>query len=366
MMTWRSNFAIRLAVLRTIYHDNLMANQRAIAKELGLTQATVSMALRNVRSIPESTRELVRKKADEMGYKPSPQVSTLMERIRSGRQVEDHSCIAIIVDAASEADWLDRKGETYRLQYAGYKARASLRGYRTECFFLRAKGMSAEAVDRQLYARGIEGVILAAPYNSESKPIELQWERYALSTVSYSWSFPRVDRISSHHRHAMDQAFSQALARGYQRIGFCLPENASKGGVDANWMAGYLIAQMQLPRSRCLPAFIGSPNATDLKLFQQWYERWKPDVLVSLIGEERTWLEQMGLDYPRELALVCLNCPSGSEFSGMNENNQFVGETVADHVINLVTRTERGLPKYPKVILTEGFWQEGESLPQKV
>ena len=161
----------------------------------------------------------------------------------------------------------------------------------------------------------------------------------------------------------MDQAFSQALNRGYRRIGFCLPENASKGGVDANWMAGYLIAQMQLPKSRCLPAFIGSPKSTDLKAFKKWYDRWKPDVLVTLLGEERMWIEQMGMNYPSELALVCLNCPTNSDYSGINENNRFVGETVADHVINLVTRNERGLPRYPKVILTEGCWQEGESLP---
>ncbi|WPJ96123.1 LacI family DNA-binding transcriptional regulator [Coraliomargarita algicola] len=340
-----------------------MPNQRAIAKELGLTQATVSMALRNVRSIPEATRERVRQKAEEMGYKPSPQVSTLMERIRSGREIKDHSCIGIIVDASSEKDWLIQGGDTYRLQYEGYKTRAAMRGYRTECFFLKGPGMSAAAVDRQLYARGIEGVILAAPRSNSSDPTILQWERYALSTVSYSWSSPLVDRISSHHRHAMDQAFSQALARGYRRIGFCLPENASLGGVDANWMAGYLIAQMQLPRSRCLPAFIGAPMTTELKSFQKWYERWKPDVLVSLIGEERVWIEQMGLDFPKELAIVCLNCPTDSDYSGINENNRFVGETVADHVINLVTRNERGLPEFPKVILTEGYWQEGTSLP---
>ena len=42
-----------------------MPNQRTIAKELGLTQATVSMALRNAHSIPEATRARVRKKAEE-------------------------------------------------------------------------------------------------------------------------------------------------------------------------------------------------------------------------------------------------------------------------------------------------------------
>jgi hypothetical protein len=50
-------------------------HQRAIAKELGLTQETALMALHNVRSIPESTCKLVQKNAKEIGYQPSLQVS---------------------------------------------------------------------------------------------------------------------------------------------------------------------------------------------------------------------------------------------------------------------------------------------------
>lgn len=52
-----------------------------IARMLNLTASTVSRALNNHPKISESTKELVRKKAEEVGYKPNPIAATL----RTGR-----------------------------------------------------------------------------------------------------------------------------------------------------------------------------------------------------------------------------------------------------------------------------------------
>lgn len=162
----------------------------------------------------------------------------------------------------------------------------------------------------------------------------------------------------------MDCAFDKISTRGYQRIGFSLPHNAIKG-VDSNWMAGYLVAQAQLPQSRCIPPFIGSIHDTELKSFSHWYERWRPDALITLLGEEMQWLKEMGLAVPKDLALVCLTRPQNSPFSGI-ENNEFaVGAAACEMVLHQMIHNERGPPALPKTILIEGEWCEGNSLPKK-
>lgn len=340
-----------------------LANQRSIARALGLTQAAVSLALRNDPSIPEITRIRVRAEAESQGYRPNPLVTTLMESIRSGREVPSRGCIAILVDAVNEQEWLRDGPETYRQQLTGYRRQAELRGYRTEAFYLRSEGASPESIDRQLYSRGITGVILAAPKPRVSAPVVMHWERYACSTVSYTWQVPAVDRVSSHHRHNMDFVFAETLRRGYKRVGFCLQRRAV-AGVDANWMAGYLVGQSHLPKSRRLPPLIGTIHDTTKNVFRTWYERWKPDVIITLIGEELQWMQALGLDYD-ELGLVCLNRPVLSDLSGIDENNEVVGATACDIVVNQITHNERGPPPHPKIILIEGIWKEGASLPLK-
>ncbi|RRJ94307.1 LacI family transcriptional regulator [Opitutaceae bacterium TAV4] len=337
-----------------------MPNQRELAQKLGLTQATVSMALRDHPLVATETKRRVQEAARKMGYRASPFVTTLMARIRAGRAPQNLGCIAILLDNASKDEWLAQERNTYSAQYAGYQRRAARRGYRTECFCLRAPGMSDEAIDRQLHARGIIGLILAAPKHLHRSPVHLRWENYACATVSYTWTEPVVDRVSSHHRHNMDRAFAELLARGCKRIGFCLPKNAVRG-VDANWMAGYLVAQAQLPKARRLPAFIGTIHDTPLDTFRAWHDRWQPDGLITLLGEEARWLTALHRSpYNREtgVLLVCLNRPADSPFPGIDENNTLVGEMACDLVVNQLTHNERGLPEHRREILVEGRWIE--------
>lgn len=345
-----------------------MPNQRSIAKALGLTQATVSMALRGDRAISAETRARVIKMAKQMDYHPNPMVTSLMERIRTGRARKDLGCIAILMDAESTEDWLCPRGPhtfTYEEQLAGYRNQAQLRGFRTECFYLREKGASDKTIDRLLFSRGVQGVILAAPKRNEDRTIDFRWDRYALSTVSYTWRLPKVHRVSSHHRHAVDVTFKSALDRGYQRIGICLPRQAVEG-VASNWIAGYLVGQSHVPKSRRLEPFLGSIYDTDSRVFLRWYKRWKPDVIISLLGAEKAWLDAEGISMPDELAMVCLNRPASEpSFSGINENNLMVGSIAADLVIDQLVCNKRGLPEHPTTTLVEGSWFEGTSFPVK-
>ena len=286
-----------------------MSNQRELARLLGLSQSAVSLALRGDLSIPAATRALVVEAARKSGYHPNPYVSALMQHIRGGKKIKDQGCLAIIVDAENAADWLTHPA--YREQYDAICRRAVLRGYRTECFFLRQAGMSPQKLDRILHARGIVGVILAAPRRDDSPPLNLRWNRYACVTSGYSWSGPLIDRISTHHRHHLQTAFAELQRRGYERIGFCLPR-AAEIRADSNWLTGWLLCQHFLPGRQRVPHFVGSVSETAVASFRRWYERWKPDALITLNGDEVAWLRNLGLLPGRHLALVSLFHRAGS------------------------------------------------------
>lgn len=337
-----------------------MPNQREIAARSGLSQSTVSLAMRDSSLIPLETRKHVRAVAASLGYRPNPLVSSLMEHIRSGRQVRDHGCIALLVDAENEADWLSHPN--YTQQYEAIVMQAESLGYRSECFFLKTGDTSMSRIDRILEARGIFGVILPAPQKTPLLDLKLRWDRYACITSGYTWASPKIDRVATHYRHHVELTFSKLAARGCLRIGMCLPQ-AALTQADSIWHAGYLLRQSRTLRENRMPLFVGHPATTPLSAFRNWLEKWKPDAIVCLNGEEWIWLEKLGRQF--DVAFACLSRPPDSAFSGIDEANKIIGTMLADITVSHVSHNVRGIPKWPREILIEGHWVDGSSTVTK-
>lgn len=343
-----------------------MLNQRALAASLGISQSTVARALRGSTLVNPETRQRIELAARKIGYRPNPLVSTLMAHIRSGKNIHDQGVIAILVDTPSVA--IHSASPVYRAQHEGMQKRALSLGYTTEVFSIRNKENTDAVLDKMLYSRGIVGVILAAPVNVArtsllKNELKLKWERYAFATISYDWQSPQIDRATANHRRNVDIAYHELLARGYTRIGLSLPPSALNSN-DSNWLSGYMVSQYYRPPETHIPLFVSSQTAP-CEGFRDWYQRWKPDALLCLIGEELEWMKAIGLSPLRDMALVCLNRPTDSHFSGVDEDNVFVGETACNIVVDQITHNTRGIPERPRLILVDGKWTEGETLPSR-
>lgn len=337
-----------------------MPNQRAIASELGLAQATVSRALQGSPLVNPETRELVREAAERLGYRPNPVVSTLMEHIRTGREVSSQGCIAILAPASNKEEWLWH--EVFQHHYEGFQTQAALRGYRTECFHLEAPGVSAAQIDRVFHARGIRGVILSSVGSPEIIR-QMDWSRYATAKIGDSSPYPEVDSASSSHFQNLAKAFIETASRGYERIGLCLPRGPKGQKANSQWLASYLVQQYELPQAQQIPPFLGAPRSAPLKEFRKWYDRWRPDALLCLWGEEWEWITAMGISTDDEMAFVCVNRPTRSIFAGVEENNIIVGAMTCELVVNQLVHNEAGLPRHPRQIFVEGTWVDGKTLP---
>ena len=336
-----------------------MPNQRAIAAELGLTQATVSLALRHDPSISVATRQKVLETAERLGYRPNAYVASLMARIRTGRPVPDKGCIGVVYDHPSPEDWI--REETYKAQYDGIVQKSSELGFHVESFCLRSKHSPPERLEKILYTRGITGLILQSIGEVNGQDLSLNWNRYSCAAIAYAWKLPWLDRVSSHHRHNVELAFRKLRERGYQRIGMCLHSAAWKG-VDASWRAGFYLAGDEVPAGQRLQPFIGYPGETPLPAFKKWLKENRPDAIISLLGHEMFYLNQLKMKVPEDMGLACVNRPISSEFSGVEENHAQVGAAVAELVISGILRNDYGAHPHNKLVLIDGSWVDGQTL----
>jgi LacI family transcriptional regulator len=337
-----------------------MANQRGIAAAAGVSQATVSLVMRNDPSIPEATRAKVLAVAESIGYRPNAYVSSLMAQIRSGRGPSDSGCIAVLVDEVSEQDWLE-SGETLVRYYHGMARRAEALGFRTELFFLQDPEINSKQLDRILCTRGIKGIIFSPPRQRITGGLDLSWAEYACATISYDLSVIQMDRVSTHHRHNVEKGFSALCEHGYSRIGMCLPPEALDG-VDYGWRERFLLLMDRKPPSERIPLFVGKPGKTPMDAFKAWLDEWKPDAMLCLIGHELEWLSAMGISVPDDLGLVCVNRPLDSTYSGIEEGHELIGATVVELVAAKIIQNDFGVPAVEKLILIEGKWVDGETI----
>jgi len=335
-----------------------MPSQRDLAKAANVSQATVSLALRNHPRVAKETVQRIRDAAKRLNYTPNSYVSSLMSHIQSGRTVQDKGCLAIIVDADSMDHWLIH--HTYVLQYNAMLHRAEELGFRPEVFFLRGRRMNAKETDRILQTRGIKSLILAAPYFS-SIPIDgFDWSRYATVTSGLSWPYPPVDRVASYHREHVHDAYSGLAGLGYRRIGMCL-QDVGTPLISSNWLAGYYLNNHDIPQSQKIPLFIWKSGADPRKLLQKWYEKWKPDAIICEHAHEFGFFKELGYSIPEQFGYACLNRPPGSDYSGVEEKNEVIGRTMVDLVVAQTLRNEYGLPRDPKLVLIEGTWVPGNT-----
>lgn len=331
-------------------------NQRALARLAKVSQTTISLALRGDPSIPRATCERIRKLADARGYRKNPSVASLMAQIRRNRRPRAGGCIALLVDAANDAGWLTH--DYTRRQYEGIKARAVSLGFRTEVFYLRADGMSPPRIHGILRARGIRGILLAGRKQAAADLTAMRWQDYACVTISYTWDWPPVDRVSSHHRHNMDIVLRLLQARGYRRIGLSL-QPRELAVVDQNWLSGFLIMNRNVSARQRVPLFVAEHEARSLSKFSEWLKKCKPDALVTLNGWEQVWMDGLGVVAPRDLGFVCLNRPTKTHIAGIEENHEMIGATAIELLVAQMQRNEYGLPAHPRLTLINGEWRDG-------
>lgn len=332
-----------------------------------MSQTTVSMALRGAPAISAEVRGKILSTAKTMGYQPNMYANRLTAHIRSGKKLSDKDVIALVVDARSPEEW--QENATYCEFYRGVCQKAFELGLEVETFFLQKPGMNAEKIDRILYSRGITGVIMAPPYFG-NRSIKFHWSRYAAVGVGFGAEEQDLRRVAFDQLYNYITAFLELRKLGYRRIGTVLSSRVVHGSHHiGKWYAAYMHCQHLIPENEQIPVMETtdgqvpeSGHAALKERLRQWVSKWRPDVILSTVGEERAWLEEMGFRIPRDIGIACFSRPVGSNLAGIDEKSEVVGATALELVAAQLAHNEIGLPAHLTAMMIEGQWCPGPTV----
>jgi len=334
-----------------------------IAAEAGCSKNTVSLALRGSPQIPEATREKIRRIAARLGYQPNAVVSQLMAQLRSSQAARFQAKLALV--NAHRDPKAFRTHATIPAYVDGCERRAARLGYSFDQFWLYDPKLKAESWIRVLRTRAIKGIILVGMMDQNHLPPHLRpvWESFPCVVTGVRTRDPALSFSCVDHHDLVIQAFERALALGYQRPALVVEERIDRL-VEGRFSGAMLTAQQSLPRARRIPAFSQIDRArTQRGLFSAWFDRHRPDVLLSLYNVVFPWLKDRGLRVPRDVGVIQLEWrASHAEISGMNQHNDAVGEAAVDMVVSQIHHNESGIPAFPRATLIGASWVEGESV----
>ena len=187
------------------------STQGDVAKALGLSQATVSLALRDDSRISEDRRREIQQFARSMGYQPSSAAVSLAHR-RHSRNIVAHGDVFAWINYWDDPTYLHRMDEFHQY-YLGACETADKLGYVLKEFTMDGK-VSLKRLEEILIARGIKGIMLP-PHPVDFNFEGFDWNKFSFIKFGYSITNPRGHIVSPHQSYNTFLAFEKIHERGY-------------------------------------------------------------------------------------------------------------------------------------------------------
>lgn len=329
-----------------------------IAKACGVSATTVSLALRNNARVSEETREKIRATAEKMGYRVNPLISALMTNL--GRS--HHSSSPVLLAAVTNLSKQETEESPYQRElWNGITERAEKLGFSVERFFLGDEKFSGAAhLTRVLYARNIQG-ILVLPLAQGGGHLSIEWERFSAVAVGYSMLRPQLHRVCPDQYQSVRLALYKAKHCGYSRPGLVINRHDGLRTLHL-WSSGFYGFEYGSDKKDVIPVF--ECGDVDVGELISWYERYKPDVIVSSGKEMSVWgaLKDSGVRCPEDLGFISL-CRNEQfpDIAGIDENERLIGHAAVDQLVQLLYYNDRGVPDHPHVLQISPDWIDGAS-----
>jgi len=334
---------------------------RDIAAELGISHATVSLALRGSNRITEAVRQRVQATAEALGYRPDPMLAALSHYRKGARDGPVTAALAWI-NAWPHPEHL-RSLKEFDQCWTGAQSTAAKFGYALEEFRL-GTDHTAESLHEALRARGIHGLLIP-PQTAMPDWTGFPWQDYAIVRLGRALPEPRCHLVAADQVANTCLAFRRIREAGYARVGFVSREGESEMDDGHSFQAGCLIAQQQVPPVLRLPVFT-TGGICKLQLrsaFLNWVHEHRPDAIFSddpAIGE---LIRSTGLRVPEDIGLAISSVLAPTVEAGIDLQPAEIGRVGFLLLNSLLTDRSRGLPDTLRRLLVEGSWQPGKTLP---
>jgi LacI family transcriptional regulator len=342
----------------------IVASQNDIARVAKVSRSTVSRALINHPTIPPDTRRRILEIAEELGYKKNPVVSMLTAQIRSSKLRRVESTLAYMTTLSSPL--ISERNPAYYQFFVGAKKRAEELGYGLDTIWRKEKAMTSDRMTRILSSRGIRGIVLA-PRPDALTHITLKWDQFVAVAVGHPLPAPRLSFSGAWHYDLISKALRATSKYGYRRVGFAIAPDADRYSQYA-FSARYHLYQNLLPAKLRVPLLYRpmGKEGFDIRKFERWFEKYRPEVILHAGGVIPTWLERLNISVPGDVACVdiCLTSDDG-RYAGVFERPEVIAAAAVDLVVEQLHSNTLGPPVLPKIAQTAGQWVDGPTLPRR-
>lgn len=336
-----------------------------IADKLGVSQVTVSLALRNNPRISAERRQQIQELALKMGYQPDAMASALAHKKWNNREVP----------VTSELAWLNfwsppeklRSLKEFNRYWQGASMMAKSKGYHLEEFAV-SKEMSLKRIDQILRSRNIRGILIPPIQDIKTDFTGIEWDNYSVVRFGYSIKTLPAHAVVADQLGAGLLAFQKIYEKGYRRIGFVTTEASEP---NTMFLAGFLLGHSRIEGAVRIPPLLLPRKTRDImeitdedrKILAAWLKKNQPDAIFTSHAPLRQMIEEIGYCVPDQIGLAATSVLDTPIDAGIDQNSEDLGKMAMELLISLIHHDERGLPKYFRLSSMESDWVDGSCLP---
>jgi DNA-binding LacI/PurR family transcriptional regulator len=340
--------------------------QRDVAREAGVSHVTVSLALRNSPSIPETTRNTIKEIAERLGYSPDPMLAALSSYRTQQRPVAHQANIGwLYTDRYTTAKgWGD-----FHSYYEGARTRASELGYILDDINIAGEYSDPKRLRRLLEARNIMGLVLA-PCSTDptiSHDFDFDLSRFSAVRIGYSYRSPLLNTVANAQFRTVLTAMREVIALGYERIGTILTHVLDER-TSWQFLGAYLAGAHSLPRKNLIePLYVPHHGRDWIPDFFRWVEKQRIDCFVAPgYGFLCPMLTERGYRVPEEIGFADTQLQDGDAInSGVNQNARQIGVSTIELLVSMMHRHQVGVPKVASHMLIEGSWRQNQTTSKR-
>ncbi|MEO7413304.1 MAG: LacI family DNA-binding transcriptional regulator [Opitutaceae bacterium] len=337
---------------------------------------TVSLALRNHPRLPARTRERIQALAKKLGYTPDPFLRALVA-YRSKALRRNPPTLAYVTNWKTCWGW--KKVTAHPEFYLGAEQKAHDLGFNLDHFWMGEPGLTHDRLSSILFARGINGLIIASHMREVDVALHFDWSRFSAVKIDYLPHQPELHNVTNDQCKIIRLAMQHVMAAGYRRIGFVMHRGWDHS-VDHLWSAGYLCEQQNLSIKERIPMLL-FPAAEPVEAWinesktevvaptsslERWYTRYRPDVIISKASFVQPGMAEVGLRIPEDVAFADVFLEkSGGFAAGVRQNYRSVGELAVEILAGQLQHNKFGIPEIPTTTFVQGTWSDGASCPPR-
>jgi DNA-binding LacI/PurR family transcriptional regulator len=335
---------------------------RLVATLAGVSAMTASRALGSRGRIADETRRRIVAIAEQIGYRPDPELNKLMHHLRGRRRPAFQSVICAVTTRPTSSR------EPYsEAVAAGAKRQAELRGYNFTLLRVATDPAKWSGVQRILRSRGVQGVLLLPQHQPMDLSRLLDWSGFSAVAATSSLIAPALHRVMPHHFANALLLCRELAAAGHRRIGLVI---GREHDLRVNHLFTAAVTWHGLNEAAELvpPLVYAETLAGELR---PWFARHRPDVIVATeYPAVRACLHALRLSVPGRVGFACTSVGKTGDretekIPGIDELPEQIGAAAVDLLSSMIERRICGLPAATTSSLIHGCWRPAATVPPR-